>query len=369
MYVLGRLHTIVPCLAVSALLSPAPAHAQVVISPSPGIIVSAGVGLSHMDLGGTKFMSKTDFLNLETIDHVSDHDGDFDGLRVNGEIDVFTGLPVFGHQARLALRGFFAHHENKQHSSCDHEPGVSDCVIFPLIDPRPAGGADYTGGLFSDWKARTDREVHNWGAALEMKLSRAEVVQASIKDAPVVVASPFVWRLGVAVKELDQRTDFEATEFGPLMDPVSLHETLNTTYYGIYAGFDSKQELGDGFALVLNGEGGVYLADTRFRGHFFATDTISTPEVPLEQDLTLSDDRAAFIGLLGVELRKSFGFADVGVFAQAEWYSFVPNIKHNDFDHNGGFPFDVAGRHDGTRIGDGSAFIYTVGTRISVPLQ
>jgi hypothetical protein len=360
-------------IAAAVLFSPALAVANgaaptsgSVASPN-GIVMSIDVGYSYLDLGSTKFTQIVDWLNLNVIGQVTDHDGEFDGVRTNLSFANLARGNLFGQRASLGVRGFYGHYEGDQNSSCTFVNLVSDCAVFPLVDPRSAGGADYSGGLFSDWRAHTSREVHNWGVAVEAVFGTTEA-QGGIKDTPVLVETPFQWRLGAAVKGLNQRTRYHAEDFGPLADPVTLSDKLDTTYYGAYVGFNTRQDLGGGYLLLLSGEGGIYYADTDYSGYYFATDRFSSPG-PLEQRLSLSDDKAAFIGTLGLELRRNFGMATVGLFAEAEWYSYAPNMRYNNYDHNGGGILDLVGNNDGTSIGDGSAFVYTVGGRVTVPLH
>ena len=47
----------------------------------------------------------------------------------------------------------------------------------------------------------------------------------------------------------------------------------------------------------------------------------------------------------------------------------MPKVLYNDTDLNGGVPFDVVGFQNGTVLGEGSALSYTVGARLSMPLQ
>lgn len=334
-----------------------------------GPMVFIAAGYSHLQLDRTRFTTVTDFFTESVTDKVTDHDGRFDGFRVSGAFDGIARVDVAGRPARIGVKGFYAHYESTQNSRCTFVGAVSDCVLVPLIETSPTL-FDISGGFLSDWTTRTRREVSHWGIGVEAKFTRPGPVGGSIEGAPIAVASPFVWHVGAAVKRFDQKIDLHSEDRGPTLDPVNLNERLDTTYYGAYIGFNLHQPVGNGFTLVIGGEGGAYYANTSYRGHYSASDTLDN--FAISQALSLSDDRPAFIGGLNVELKKSLGRATVGLFAEAEWYSYAPTVQHNDFDRAEPAKYidgRLDGTQDGTTLGDGSAFVYTLGGRVSVPLQ
>jgi hypothetical protein len=339
-----------------------------------------GIGASGLRLDDVEFAAITDFFVTEVQDHQSNHDGDFNGYKLTGEL---TGL--LPHRrgewlAALAVRGFYARYEDEQQTRCVFTADT-DCAFFPLFDPDPTGvstpGGSGSGGFFSDWQTTANREAVHWGVAVEFDLSHAGAsapgsfkdAPASLKDAPVAVEpAPFQWRAGLAVRRLDQKLSLISVDSGPTQDPVTLNDNLDATYYGGYVGFSTWKPLSAGFRVKLSGETGLYYADANYKGAYTASASLGD-DSPIAQSVTLSDSAPAFIGLLNVLLEKDLGPVTLGLFGEAEWISYVPKVLYNDTDLNGGVPFDVVGFQNGTALGEGSALSYTVGARLSVPLN
>lgn len=351
--------------------------------------VSLGVGWSALHLDNTEFASVTDFFVTEVIGKTEDHDGQLNGARLSGEIAGLLSRSYGSWQGEAALKGFYSQYESDQSSRCAFSGTDTDCVFFPLFDPNPEGrdpegtgkkdpsnyAPDLSGGFFSDWRTQTEREATHWGVAVEWRFRRGEALPslkdgtaASLKDAPVAQqSSSFEWRTGLAFRKLDQKLKLTSTDLGPTADPVTLHDDLDSSYYGAYIGFGASRALGWGYRLSLSGETGLYYSDSKYDGKYTATDTLGGG--PISQAISLSDDSPAFIGMLGVSLEKQVSFGTLGLFGEAEWISHVPKVLYNDVDRNGGFPFDTIGAQDGTEIGSGSAFGYTLGARVSIPLR
>ena len=180
--------------------------------------------------------------------------------------------------------------------------------------------------------------------------------------------APFQWRAGLAMRRLDQKTSLFSEDVGPTLDPVTLNDNLDATYYGGYLGFSTWKPLAGGVRLKLSGETGLYYANADYKGAYTATATLGD-DSPISQTLSLSEQAPAFIGLLNVALERDFGPVTLGLFGEAEWISYVPKVLYNDTDMNGGAPFDIVGLQNGTALGDGSALSYSVGARVSVPLN
>ncbi len=363
-----------------------PWHAAAQTSPPT---VNVGIGWSALHLDKTEFTSVTDFFVTEVTGKTEDHDGQFDGARISGEIAGFLPRSHGSWQSQAALKGFYSRYENEQSSACAFSGTDSDCVFFPLFDPNPEGrdptgsdkkdpsnyAPDLSGGFFSDWRTQTEREATHWGVAVEWRFRRGRDLSSlkdgtgvSLKDAaPIQQPSSFEWRTGLAFRKLDQKLKLTSTDFGPTADPVTLHDDLDSSYYGAYAGFAAARDLGLGYRLVLSGETGLYYSDTRYDGKYTATDTLGGG--PISQSVGLSDNSPAFIGMLGIALERHLPFGTLGVFGEAEWISHMPKVLYNDVDRNGGFPFDTIGAQDGTELGSGSAFGYTLGARVSIPLR
>jgi hypothetical protein len=344
----------------------------------PGPVLQFGIGASALHLDDTEFLAITDFFVTEVQDHQSNHDGDFNGYKLTGELSGLLPRQRGEWMTSLAVRGFYARYEDEQQTRCVFTADT-DCAFFPLFDPDPTGvttpGGSGSGGFFSDFLTTVDREAVHWGAALEFDLTRHSAAGSfkdgggSLKDAPVAVeVAPFQWRAGLAVRHLDQKSSLISIDRGPTQDPVTLNEDLDAAYYGGYFGFSTWKPLAGGFRLKLAGETGLYYADADYKGAYTASEALGDGS-PIAQSVTLSDSAPAFIGLLNLALERDFGPVTLGIFGEAEWISYVPKALYNDTDLNGGVPFDVVGNQSGTVLGDGSALSYTVGARLSIPLQ
>ncbi|NJM34767.1 MAG: hypothetical protein HC850_08710 [Rhodomicrobium sp.] len=279
------------CVVTSASYT-SPAHAQ---QTSPAL--SFGIGWSSLHMNDIEFAAITDFLVTEVQDHQSNHDGEFDGYKLTGEL---TGLAPRQRGEWLmttSLKGFYSRYEDEQQTRCVYTADT-DCVFFPLIDPDPdgtiglAGGADASGGFFADWLTDVERKVVYWGAAVELDWSRLTQQQGSFKDAPVTVAAPFQWRTGLALRRIDQDSSLFSVDRGPTADPVTLNDDLDTTYYGGYVGFSTLHPVSDAMRLRLAAETGLYYAQTDYRGSYSATASLGDDSA-IEQSLSLDDSAPA----------------------------------------------------------------------------
>jgi hypothetical protein len=333
-----------------------------------------GIGWSFLHINDIEFTAVTDFFVTEVIDHQTDHDGELNGYKLTAGL---TGLMAHRRGdwlASVGVKGFYSRYEDEEDGRCTFTAGT-DCVFIPIVDPDP-GIIDSSGGLFSDWFTSTDRSVTYWGAAVELSLTRYSAGGGlkdgggSLKDAPAPVAepSPFTWKVGLGARRLDQQTDLFSEDLGPTLDPVTLSDDLDTTYYGAYVGFTTVKPIGGDFRLRLSGETGLYYADTEYFGAYTGSASLGTDQ-PVAESIALDDSRAAFIGTLNLSLEREVGWATVALFGEAEWLSYAPKVLYNDVDRAGGFPFDVNGTQDGTELGGGSALTYTLGARVSVPLR
>jgi hypothetical protein len=172
----------------------------------------------------------------------------------------------------------------------------------------------------------------------------------------------------LAVRRLDQDSSLFSVDRGPTADPVTLDDNLDTTYYGGYVGFSAMKPISDRMRVRLSGETGLYYARTDYSGTYTATASLGDNSA-IEQSLSLDDSAPAFIGTLGLTVERDYGPATFALFAEAEWLSYVPRVLYNDTDLNGGVPFDIVGFQNGTELGDGSALSYTLGARVTIPMQ
>jgi hypothetical protein len=358
---------IAPIALAAALLSQplATASAQ---EPVPSPALSFGIGWSMLHINDIEFTAITDFFVTEVLDHQTDQDGELNGYKLTGELAGLMPHRRGDWLTSVAVKGFYARYEDTEQTRCVFT-GATECVFFPLTDPDTDVFPDVSGGFFSDWLTDVDRTVVHWGAAIEINLDRYAAPVYSLKDGPAPVeASPFLWRAGLAVRRLDQELSLVSVDSGPTLDPVLLNEDLDATYYGGYVGFTAWKPLDDGVRIRLSGETGIYYAEAEYDGDYTATATLGN-DAPIAAAIALDDSAPAFIGLLNIALERDFGGVTLALFGEAEWISYVPKVLYNDTDVNDGFPFDVIGTQDGTELGNGSALTYTLGARVSLPLQ
>ena len=332
--------------------------------------LSFGIGWSMMNINDVEFAAITDFFVTEVIDHQSNEDGKLNGYKLTAD---YTGLMPHYRGSWLAtvgFKGFYSRYEDDETTRCVFTAS-SDCIFVPLFDNDRTIAADpiSSGGFFADWLTDVDRKVVYWGGAIEYTFSREAAPVQSLKDAPAPeISAPFQWRAGLSIRQLDQEMHLFSVDRGPTADPVTLDDDLDTSYYGGYVGFSSVKEVGYGLRLKLSGETGLYYAHTEYDGAYTATASLGD-DSPVNQSISLSDDAPAFIGLLHLLIERDFGRTTIGLFGEAEWLSYVPKVLYNDTDLNGGVPFDIVGSQDGTELGEGSAFTYTVGARLRIPVN
>ena len=148
--------------------------------------------------------------------------------------------------------------------------------------------------------------------------------------------------------------------------PLSLSEDTSTGYLGGYIGAVGKLPLGQGFALTVDGDVGIYWAHTDYDAQYISSgSTIGTTN--LSQSLTLDRDTSAVIAALKVGVDKDFGMFKAGIFARGEYYSYAPEMRYNDVDQFGGAT--AGGSNNGISIGRGDAWTASAGGRVTVPLN
>ncbi len=371
----ARFHRRTAVLVLSAALPVLWVNAAGAQEPPVSPFFSVGIGYSHLHIDDIEFQAITDFFVTEVVDHQSNHDGELHGYKLTGELAGLGAHQRGDWLASFAFKGFYSRYEDDQQTRCVFTADA-DCVFFPLVDPDPSGafglpgGADASGGFFSDWLTDVSRSVVHWGAAVELNLNRFSApAVASLKDEPLpAAASPFQWRAGVAIRGFNQDTYLFSEDRGPTLDPVTLDDDLDTYYYGGYFGFATFKPLRDGVRLKLSGETGLYYARTDYSGAYTASASLGDNS-PIAASVELSDSAPAFIGALNLALERDFGSVTFALFGEAEWISYVPKVLYNDTDLNGGVPFDIVGTQNGTALGEGSAMTFTLGARVSVPLQ
>lgn len=349
----------------------------------PGIqIIDTRVGYSRLHLPNMDMVAVTDAGHDFTVGHRQNHDGDVDGARIDFRVPGFAGIVTSPELERFGLgsrvltfnfAGYYGHYESTQRSECYSEVGVNNCAFFNIIDSDP----DFEDNTApnGDFDIRTKKEVDVWGVSLEAQFNGWMDNRGSMKDTEPQHRPHRPFRLGMALKAIQQDTNLFAIDEAVEDDPIDYNEDLDTFYYGLYVGLDHQVDLGRGFSLGLNAEAGLYYADTQYKGSYlaFVDDGTGTGNYVLNQGATaFSENDISFIGSVRLELNKKLGRGVLGLFAEGEYYSYAPYVRYNDNDVSTGgvfSAFDIEGPNVGTSIDDGEAFSYTFGGRYILPLH
>ncbi len=307
--------------------------------------------------GGDPFFDKAAF-------QLEEHDGRFHGFRTDVTFqDVAEHGFASGHWMSFSFAGFYSFYDATDHSACDFT-ATTDCVFVNIVDFDKE--AENNTGLAGRLRTTTERDVRYWGVSVAAQPGTHKM--GSLKDAmPVKSRSPF--KFGLAFKALQERTDLLSIDIS-VPDPVDYGEDLDTYYYGGFVGLDHAVALSPSWALRLDAEAGLYLADTSYEGRYVGFVPIDGGKFVLEKgSLNLDDRDHAFIGSARLELQRALSWGTLSLYGEAEYLSHVPRVLYNNDDEAGGSPFGVIGTQVGTEIASDEAYNFTTGLKLSVPLQ
>ena len=273
------------------------------------------------------------------------------GWNVNGSVAVPVDWMTF------SLNGFWARFKNRDSFLAVPQAGEV-VVIAPLVD-NPAiqqVQGDIPPGYI---RADAEREVDQWGGALEMKWG----LDTSFAD----------WNLAVGIDVRGIYQELDADMFGTWATGyvVSYREDLDTTYSGAYLawGGDYAPFLSESWDLeaMFLLRGGVYYAYTKYEGDLTNSGNIIFGGGDPTSSLSLSSDDAAFIGGITLGVRKRLGTrAILSLEGGYEYYSFVPRMDYNTADQG---PFSVtAGREFGTSIESDDGYSLSGVLRLTIEL-
>ncbi len=334
--------------------------------PFANKLVTASFAYGHLILPALSMTTITDPFLTQSLRRIEDHDGHFGGPRIDFAIGDISGRRTDGAYATwLNLKGFYGHYDVTQRSTCNFTLAF-DCVFINIQDPNLA--AINNTGPFGRLSTRTRRQVHHFGGAIEAPLGR-QVIAGSLKD-PEPTTLPSLFKFGLSIKGILQDNDLFAIDVS-VPDPVDYREELDTYYYGAYLGLEKHYGLGRGLTLSVNAEAGLYFAETDYHGRYLAFFPVGGgANFVTDQGVAdLRHEQASFIGTLRLDLNKTFDWGNVGVFGEAEYYSYAPSVRYNDNDLAGGPPFDLVGAQVGTQLRADSAFSFAVGGRVTVPFN
>ena len=301
---------------------------------------------------------------------ITNHNGNLDGTRIDLSYGVRSTL--FGGSI-VGLKGFYGYSRNTQNLTCGPGAGAGPagfCDVLPLFDsnPNPLLGTaqNIFGSANGGMTFVTRRRADHWGIALELQPDRGfsafGAAGPAITKAPATVVQAFTPKYGLAFRRIGQNISITATDvvFGTSLN---YSERLDTNYWGSYLGLTVAHPVA-GLIFSLDGEAGLYWAQTSYNGTML-TSAVNTGNTAL----TLSKNRAAFIGIAKAAVDKDFGTWKAGVFARAEWYSYAPEMNYNSLDVNGAFTNFSGPNNGGTTIGNSSAWTWSVGSRVAIKLH
>lgn len=323
-------------------------------------IFSVSAGYSRFDLPDMNLMTRTGgVLTNQAIGQFKNGGGDLDGWRTDLRLSNFASAAMpDGNLLSFVASGFFANYQNSTQANCMYSLRT-DCVFVNIVDTDPANGNNT--GYFGDLSAITKRNVNYYGAAIETRFGTW--APATLKDGPAIgELSPF--KVGVAMRGIDETARLTSTD--PYVSvPLRYNESLNTHYYGGFAGFEQKQPVGLGWAVSIDATAGIFYADTEYQGRYQGYALGSSGYVQDNGNVNETLDRGSFIGTLRLSLTREFGWGAAGMFGQSEYLSYVPHILYNNNDAAGIGPLGVVGSQVGTRIKTDDAFNFTTGLSLS----
>lgn len=332
------------------------------------VTITVGSGMVLMILPDTSSMltqgpnnAATDFPVVEQFKFSDDFNKT--GWNVNASI----AIPVY--RTTLSLNGFWANIKGKSSFACTPQAGGL-CAIMPLVD-NPAimqvqgvisGGGAFGGQLLTD----SEREVDNWGIALESKWE----LNKRFLGWPLAPNSHYL-TVGLDIRGIYQDLDAKILGTSPSAFFDTYKENLNTTYYGAYLAWSGDYSpflfKNWGLEFLFRLRGGVYYAYTNYDGHLNNTGPIIGGGGNPTSALSLSSSDIAFIGGLTLGIGKQLGTRTrLSLNGGFEYYSYLPKMIYNTADQNPN-PF-LTGRHFGTRIGNDNAFSINIGLALTIQL-
>ncbi len=328
-------------------------------------LVTTEIAYNYMFLPGMDMIAVTDPFLTRTNAHVTTHHGHVDGYKISLNLGEMTAPGIYDPEdQKLTFKGFYGHYKKKDIATCNYTTRF-DCLFINVTDANLVD--DNNTGAFGRLLSTTNRAVDHWGISIESPIMRA-LTPGSLKDGPpVITKSP--WKLGLAVKGIVEKTDLYAIDTS-VPDPVDYDETLSTHYWGIYASYNRRHKLRQDMHLDLTAEGGLYYADSDYKGVYLAYYPIGGGAYALDRGRAEdSHQQEAFIGSIKMDLVKDMGWGNMSLTGQAEYYSYAPRMRYNDDDRAGGGVLDINGGNEGTSIGDGYAFSFSLGGRVNIPLN
>ena len=292
-------------------------------------------------------------------------EGSLSGWRTDAGLANFAnGALPDGQPVSFGMSGFFASYKGTTNSHCMYGL-TTDCALVNIADSSSSMPGNT--GPFGNLYTTTRRDVDYYGLAVDGRLNSRAADDP--KDGPLSQDwSPF--RLGLAMRKISEIASL--TSVDPLVSlPVRYKESLRTLYTGAFVGVEESKALGDGWMLSLDARAGLYYADTEYQGRYNGYSFLFPTGYFQEAGTVNSSlDRGSFIGTVRLDLKRHLPWGTVGAFAQGEYLSYVPRIAYNNNDQADGVLWGgITGTQVGTSIMADSAFNFTTGLNISIPVN
>jgi hypothetical protein len=301
----------------------------------------------------------------EAIKQIDDHSGDLTGMRYEGRMTNIAEYSLeSGETLSFGVGGFLSFFDDTERSHCDYT-ATTDCAMVNIVDFDHE--EENNTGPFGKLQTTTEREVYYWGAAVDARFGQK--IQGSLKDSDVSMSYQSPFKVGLAVRGLNQRNHLHSIDTS-VPDPVDYHERIDTQYYGGFLGIEQAFALAPGWRLAVDGTAGAYQTYTDFEGRYLAYVPIGGENYVLERgSVDDADERTSFIGTFRLDLQRNLGWASLGVYGEAEYLSYVPKVLYNNNDFAGGSPFGIVGTQCETQLTSDSAFNYTLGFSVAMEVN
>lgn len=325
--------------------------------------VTIGTGAVIFDLPKSRSMLKrvVNVLPLNILENYN-VDDDFNneiGWNINGSISTYMDGKI------VTLGGFWANISHDSSFFCNVSDATEACIITPILDDPTFSQTSANDGP-TTYTSASERDVDLWGISLESKM---DFTPGSTDENP----SPDMRYLafGMDFRGIDQDLHTRFTDSTVPNYLVTYDEDLDTRYYGVYAAVSGTSNMFQqwGLETSIRLQGGVYFANTSYDGVMRQIGVVANADP--SSSLSLSDDRAAFIGGLTLEATKRISERTTLSFtSKFEYNSSVAYMRYNDVDRWPPNPpqdeFFANGPNDGTSIDYSGALSVTTGLKLTV---
>ena len=348
--------------------------------------INVGVGTARITLPDIKFTQQS---TSDTLSTIFKHENEDIAWKFGWALEGGAEVPVadmFGTIDSIRVGGFFADIEDTTTLNCGlNSPAAnpSVCSVTNIVDdPTSTNKFSLVNALplpfavpQSGASLRTEREVDYWGLSIEGKAEAPD---------PLAIASNTFVSIGAEYRTLEQdirirgQNALGSNPTGAVA--FNYTEDLDTDYWGAYLSAGADYEIpfiggytsGLGLKSSINGRVGIYYVDADYTGRYSSEGSLFAGPagfVPFADsgNLSLSTDDVAVIAAITLETQLPITRrAAVSVRSIYEFNSWVPDMKYNDTDVDGGIV--RAGQNIGTKIDEDDAYSATTGVNLTILL-